>query len=210
MRRRLTPSHSTRGNKRYRYYVCGNAQKRGWKTCPSPSISAGEIERFVVEQIRCIGSDPQLIAETIRQAQTHVTKRADELAVETRRLELELAQHHRDMENLVRTPGANDDLASARFADFQERIAAAERRLSEVRDEAEKVACETIDEADAANALAQFDPVWDSLNPREQGRLLQLLIERIDYDGQDGTLSFTFHASGIKSLAQHELAGKTA
>lgn len=67
-----------------------------------------------------------------------------------------------------------------------------------------------IDEADVAKAMAEFDPVWESLSPREQGRLLQLLIERIDYDGHDGMVSITFHAGGIKALANHEFAGDAA
>ena len=55
----MSPTHATRdGKKRYRYYVCTAAQKRGWDKCPSRSIPAGEIERFVVEQIKCIGRDP--------------------------------------------------------------------------------------------------------------------------------------------------------
>ena len=37
--------------------------------------------------------------------------------------------------------------------------------------------------------------------PARAGRLLQLLIERVDYDGHDGMVSITFHASGIKALA---------
>jgi site-specific DNA recombinase len=44
-------SGTTRGNKQYRYYVCGMAQRRGWDTCPSKSVPAGDIERLVVEQI---------------------------------------------------------------------------------------------------------------------------------------------------------------
>lgn len=37
----MAPSHTTKnGNKRYRYYVCTNAQKRGWANCPSRSVPA--------------------------------------------------------------------------------------------------------------------------------------------------------------------------
>lgn len=53
--------------------------------------------------------------------------------------------------------------------------------------------------------LASFDQLWDSLSPREQARVLELLIERIDYDGQHGSVSLTFHPCGIKALTQ-ELA----
>jgi hypothetical protein len=39
-------------SKVYRYYCCTNAQKRGWHVCPTPSVPAPEMERFVVEQIK--------------------------------------------------------------------------------------------------------------------------------------------------------------
>ncbi len=65
----MSPTHSTKDRtKRYRNYVCCAAQKRGRQTCPSQSIPAGEIERIVVEQIKVIGRDPDLVAETVRQA----------------------------------------------------------------------------------------------------------------------------------------------
>jgi Recombinase zinc beta ribbon domain len=37
---------------RYRYYVCLTAQKRGWHACPSKSVPARTIERFVLERLR--------------------------------------------------------------------------------------------------------------------------------------------------------------
>ena len=68
----MSPSHATRdGKKRYRYYVCTAAQKRGRNCCPTGSMPAGEIEQFVVDQIKCIGHDPALIAETVRQVHGH-------------------------------------------------------------------------------------------------------------------------------------------
>ena len=48
----MTPAHTKRGDRRYRYYTCTNAQKRGWKACPSRSIPAAEMDKVVLEQIR--------------------------------------------------------------------------------------------------------------------------------------------------------------
>src|SRR5207247_501135 len=30
----MSPTYSSKGNKRYRYYICSNVQKRGWDYCP--------------------------------------------------------------------------------------------------------------------------------------------------------------------------------
>ena len=48
----MVSSHSTKGSRRYYYYLCSQAQKRGWKTCPAPSVAAGKIDRLVTEQIQ--------------------------------------------------------------------------------------------------------------------------------------------------------------
>jgi site-specific DNA recombinase len=47
----MTPAHVTRSNKRYRYYTCSAAQRKGWHTCPSKSVPALAMERFVLEQL---------------------------------------------------------------------------------------------------------------------------------------------------------------
>jgi site-specific DNA recombinase len=209
----MSPTHATKdGTKRYRYYVCLSAQKRGWQTCPSQSIPAGEIERFVVDQIKDIGRDPLLIAETVRQARAQADERIAEIEAEERRLGRELAGHQRDMHKLIEQLGAAtaDGVATALQADLQERAQTAERRLSELSDERQRLGRDLLDEADAARALAAFDPVWETLSPREQARLLQLLIERVDYDGRDGTISITFHPSGIKALADRDTIGDAA
>ncbi len=200
----MTPSHSTRdGTKRYRYYVCTAAQKNGRQTCPSPSIPAGEIERFIVEQIKCIGCDPRLVAETVRQTRAQATRRAVELGDEERRLERDLNGYHCELQEIVKRPRGDSGnvLTTTWLADVQERITSVERRLTQVRDELEHLRRDMIDDADVARALAEFDPMWESLTTHEQARLLHFLIERIDYDGRDGMISITFQASGIKSLA---------
>jgi site-specific DNA recombinase len=68
----MSHSYSTKRTRLYRYYVCHRAQKQGWKKCPSPSIPAGEIERFVIDEIKAILIDSELAAlkiETIDEAE---------------------------------------------------------------------------------------------------------------------------------------------
>jgi hypothetical protein len=48
----MTSSQTSKGTRRYRYYVCRQAQKRGWQSCPAPSLPAGPIEDLVIQQIR--------------------------------------------------------------------------------------------------------------------------------------------------------------
>jgi site-specific DNA recombinase len=66
-----------------------------------------------------------------------------------------------------------------------------------------------IDEKEAVRAMAAFDPVWETLTLREQGRVLRLLIQRVDYDGDKGTVAVTFHPAGIEMLSR-EMAEENA
>jgi site-specific DNA recombinase len=205
----MSPTHSTKnGRKRYRYYVCTGAQKRGWHTCPSKSIPAGEIERFVVEQIKCIGRDPTLLHETIAQARSQGQSQVAALEVERRGLERELARWNGEIRTLLQqiVPGEGNTPSTARLADLQERIRGAEQRATEVREQVIGLSRDIVDQREVAKAMAVFDPVWGSLTPREQARVIQLLVERVDYDGATGKITITFHPSGIKTLAD-ELAG---
>ena len=61
----------------------------------------------------------------------------------------------------------------------------------------------TVDGKELARSLSLFDPLWDSLSPGEQGRVLHLLLERVTYDGGAGTLAITFRPNGIKALTEH-------
>jgi site-specific DNA recombinase len=196
----MVHSHTLKnGNKRYRYYVCLNAQKRGWHDCPSKSVPAAEIERFVIDQIRGIGKDSELVAATIRQTREQADRRIRELENERATLEKDLARHNEDLRKLVGEVARNPTAAD-RMADVQERIRLAERRATDVRMELIGLGRELVDEKEAVRALALFEPVWDALSPREQVRVMQLLVERVDYDGKKGSVSITFHPTGIKSL----------
>lgn len=80
----MSHSYSKKGSKLYRYYVCQNAQKRGWDACPSPSLPAHEIEKFVVDQIRAVGQDPSVIRDTLAQCGVQMHERVERLKLEKR------------------------------------------------------------------------------------------------------------------------------
>jgi site-specific DNA recombinase len=199
----MTPSHTTRGTRRYRYYVCSSAQKRGWHTCPSKSIPATEIEQFVVDQIKAIGQDRALLQATILAVRARDETRVAELEAERHSLERELQRWNGEVRKLVEliTPDDRNTPAVSRLADLQERIRDAERRATEINEQMIALGQEMVDEREIALALSAFDPVWESLTPREQARIVQLLVERVDYDGAKGKVSITFRPTGIKTLA---------
>jgi len=58
----MTPTSSQRGGKRYRYYLCCGAHRRGRHNCPSGSIPAWAIEEAVLEQIQT--RDPNVDVRT--------------------------------------------------------------------------------------------------------------------------------------------------
>jgi len=73
--------------------------------------------------------------------------------------------------------------------------------VTEIDNELATLDGDLVDEAEVTTALADFDAVWIGLAPREQARVVALLVERVAYDGNGGHLAITFRPTGIKTLA---------
>ena len=200
----MTHTYTTKQNKRYRYYVCTKAQKEGWDQCPTKSLPAGEIESFVVDRIKCIGSDPEMISRVFEQVHSQHRMRLEELEREKLIVERELRGCHDKIQRLISSSREEDGEISIadRLASLQGRIGIVEQRLKAIKNELKSSNDRSFDEKELHTALSQFDPVWESLLPREKARMVRLLIERVEYDGQEGKIVLTFLPSGIKALAQ--------
>jgi site-specific DNA recombinase len=178
--------------------------------CPSKSVPAAKLEGFEVEQVRCVGRDPALFAQTVAEARTEDEDRLAELEAERGLLARELARWHAELRSVAVPVGEGDtdpDLP-ARLAGLQERIQAAERRTVQIRDQVQAIRVKRLDKHAARQALAAFDPVWQTLAPQEQARVVDLLVRRVDYDGGKGSVAISFHPTGIQALAD-ELASQT-
>ena len=64
----MTPTHTRRRGKLYRYYVATSVLKVGPEACPVRRLPAGEIEAVVVDQVRAVLRTPEIVARTADQA----------------------------------------------------------------------------------------------------------------------------------------------
>ncbi len=195
-------AYTSQRGKRYRYYVCTHAQKNGWETCPVKSLPADEIERFVINTIRNIGKDDTLSREVVRQAQAQNKQACETLQHERKFLEQELRNLDSEVRRLIKSMDEQTGTAkTSRLAELQDRIRQTEQRATAVREDLLKMESECIDQDKMVSAVSLFDPVWDSLLPRERVRVIQLLVERVVYNGTNGKVSVSFRPTGIRALA---------
>jgi DNA invertase Pin-like site-specific DNA recombinase len=69
--RALTPAHTRKGSKLYRYYVATGVIKRGPEACVVRRVPAAEVEAAVVDQVRACLRTPDIIVQTWKQARHH-------------------------------------------------------------------------------------------------------------------------------------------
>jgi DNA invertase Pin-like site-specific DNA recombinase len=68
----MTPTHTRRNGKLYRYYLDMDVLKRGAAPGPVSRIAAGDVERAVIDQLRAILRAPEIIVRTWRAARRKV------------------------------------------------------------------------------------------------------------------------------------------
>jgi hypothetical protein len=64
----MTPTHTRKGGKLYRYYVSTDVLKRDADACSVRRVPAAEIESAVIEQVRSVLRSPEIIVRTFRTA----------------------------------------------------------------------------------------------------------------------------------------------
>jgi site-specific DNA recombinase len=198
--RAMTHTFTGKGSKRYRYYTCTQAIKKGRRCCPTQSLPAPEIEEAVVDQFREIAYSAELRAEVLRQASDHAAADLKALRSEEAGLKKELAWHHAEIRRLA-VSGDQTSATTALMADLHDRIAQTEFRAVELQTQISDLETDRIVQADVDAAFADFDDVWNTLSPREQAQSLALVIASVQFDAADSSIDIEFQPSAIKALA---------
>ena len=191
----MSPNHTTKGKKRYRYYICTSAQKKGWSTCESKSIPAQQIEDFVVEQIRSAQYPPELLTKSLQSLSGKNEHRLAMLEEELRLLGRDTNRWNSELYRL--TPELqstrHESQAVARLADLQDRIRLNERRATAITEEVEALNIQLKKNLDSEGQGSPTTTLWESMTTRDQLRLIQAVIKRIDYDGASGRVTIIFN-----------------
>jgi len=170
----MSHHYSAKRQRRYRYYVCLTAQKKGWSACPFPSLPAGELERFVVDRIKETLSDPKLLQDVVKRAKDQLHRQIEELQQQHRRREIRARRIRQDVHELVKTPdapGVADELAQ-----LQEEMVKAEKAVTDITRQIAGLEQRMICEDELTGAFESFNPMWEQLRPDEKARLIHLLF----------------------------------
>ena len=67
----FSPTHTRKGGRLYRYYVSQTVLKHGAGSCSVGRVPAGEIETAVIDQLRAVFRQPEIVAGTWKAARAH-------------------------------------------------------------------------------------------------------------------------------------------
>ncbi|QFI73952.1 recombinase family protein [Bradyrhizobium betae] len=62
----MSPTHTRKSGRLYRYYISQTAMKQGRSDCPVKLVPAAEIERIIIDQVRQLLQTPEVIVQTWR------------------------------------------------------------------------------------------------------------------------------------------------
>jgi hypothetical protein len=70
----MSPTHTRKNGRLYRYYLSQTVLKRGAGDCPVARVPAAEIEKIVIDQVRILLLSPEIILQTWRSARKSIDR----------------------------------------------------------------------------------------------------------------------------------------
>ena len=68
----MSPTHTRKNGRLYRYYISQTTLKQGAGDCPATRVPAAEIEKIVIDQVRLLLLSPEIIVQTWRSARKSI------------------------------------------------------------------------------------------------------------------------------------------
>ena len=110
---------------------------------------------------------------------------------------------HAKLQSIVANPNIASNLSG--LSEIQSRLETADGRSQQITSEPAVLEAQKIDDQQITKVLGGFDELWQTLPPKEQVRLVRLLIEKVSFDGPGGYVAITFHQTGLQSFTENQL-----
>jgi site-specific DNA recombinase len=164
------------------------------------------LEEFVVEQLRTVGTDPALLDATLSADRADRAERRPEIEAKVRRLTAQRGKAESERRNLVDAiAGGTGDAPHAlidRVAELDRSIEDVEKEAAQARSELAALELGTINADELRSALADLEPIWVELFPRERARVLALLLERVEFHGTAGDVVLAFRPGAPRGVTR--------
>ncbi|WNZ60881.1 recombinase family protein [Myxococcus sp. MxC21-1] len=176
----MTPGSTRKGTREYRYYRCVTRDKEGKAGCRAAPLPAAALEDFVVTQLREVSVGDGFAAQVHARLTARMEEKHKALRAERAQLPRDFARRAGEaskwVESLSQVESPARRLLEEKLTAAEEEAAGMKRRLAEVERALDAMEGEKLEAAWVAQALADFDAVWDALTATNRGRLLRALI----------------------------------
>ncbi len=98
---------------------------------------------------------------------------------------------------------ARESLRVETLASLTDQLRRDEKRQRELETQIEAAAKATPDRSSILKAINDLESLWDHLSIAERSRLITLLIERIEHDPVESTISITLSPTGLNSFGSN-------
>jgi len=194
---------SKKGQYKYRYYVCMNAQKRGYKNCPTRSVNAQQIENAVITSLVKIANDSELRREVLNDVNKKTREEIDAHEKKRKTLCKDARDLHDRIDNIkemLKNPDGNKKELERELKTLTTKYGEYDRLLTEARMKEMALGQNLITDHELEQALIVNSPIWETLFPQQKHSTLKLMLKQVEYSAIDGKLGLTLNHGGLKLL----------
>ncbi len=177
------------------YYVCDTRKRLGKKLSPCPLLKKEAIEKFILDNLKVNVITRDTVRQGLEYLQVEESRNRHDDDTEKKEIEGRIAQADLEKSRLEAAVkgGVHYEALADSINELHERIKALNKRLAGIEKERERaLKLPVITDAMVEDILLKVHAMLDLADRRELKAALSHFIERIEIDGQDVTIEYTF------------------
>ena len=164
------------------YYQCTKNSHHGKKECDMRYVPAEELERLVIEKLREISMDREVLDEIVSKANSEAFSDIDEFEKERALIEKQMKPVVRQLENYLKAIGEGfgvNKSTLSRMQELEERKGQLQGRLDAVTQQIESLKRQRLNAQTMQESLARFSQIIDVATPEEKKSLVPRIVDYI-------------------------------